>query len=391
MLRLLALLFFLQPGSAVTEYYVWSNTSAACPTESCLTFNEYVNDTETYFTSNTSFIFLEGEHYLDSALVVDGKCDITMKASTNASVTIIFSSNAVIRFQDSQAFVVSSLMIHYHGSDQYESALELFYSQNIQLTGVEFEKSLDTMYASRAVLMYNSTVSITDCSFFNGSIGTGKDGGALFVTHSTVELLGCVDFTGNSAEYGGAIAARYSTLSVYGNTAFESNTASLNAGAIVALSSDLSFSGNITFTNNSADSTGGAIDIELSHVQLLANITFENNMAAAFGGAIFVWSSYMLINGGMTFTSNSAEYGGAMAIELADVQLLGKTAFKNNSASNSGGAISVALSSNLSIHGDMTFTNNRVESNTAPYENNTLHLIGGAILLSPLICLSLGT
>ena len=160
LLHLLALFLssFLQPGSAVTEYYVRSNTSAACPTESCLTFNEYVNDTETYFTSNTSFIFLEGEHYLDSALVVNGKSDITMKASTKA--IIIISIYAVIQFQHSQEFVLSSITMHHHGS---ESALKILDSHNMQLTNIKFEKIM----ISRAVHVYNSTARITDCSFFN--------------------------------------------------------------------------------------------------------------------------------------------------------------------------------------------------------------------------------
>ena len=391
LLHLLALFFSLQPGSAVSEYYVRSDTSTACPTESCLTFNEYVNDTETYFTSNTSFIFLEGEHYLDSALVVDGKSGITMKASTNAGVTIIFSSNAVIRFQYSQAFVMSSLKIHHPGSDQYESALELVDSQNMQLVSITFKKILEVVQPSRAVLVHKSTARISDCSFLNGSLGiedifaANISGGAVLIKYSTVEFLGHANFVGNSAAEGGAITAVDSALSLSGNVrfarntaecggamyiqtsdvqmlaniAFESNSASLFGGAIVVQhQSNLTTYGNLTCTSNTAG-RGGAIYIQSSAVQLLANIAFEDNTASWNGGAIAAKDqSNMSINGDMTFTNNSAGNGGAVYIEASDVQLLGNTAFVNNSAKWFGGAIHT-FEGRLTLSGTTTFTGNK--------------------------------
>ena len=404
LLHLLALFFSLQPGSAVTEYHVWSDTSAACPTESCLTFNEYVSDTETYFNSNTSFTFLEGEHYLDSALVIDGKSDITMRASTNASVTITLSSNAFIQFRDSLAFVLSSLVIHHLGS--HKSALKLVNSHNIQLTGIKFEK-----IALQGVFVQYSTARITNCSFFNAA-----GGGASF-RYSTVEFLGHVSFIGNyksgnggaiSAQYsalsvygntvfannvavrcGGAIATWDSTLSVYGNIAFENNRASFDGGAITvaAQSSVLSISGDITFTNNRAP-RGGAIFITgASDVQLLGNTAFRNNSVYSYsGGAIYTSGSRLTLSGTTTFTGNkairggglalesgahvfclntseviflqnTAEFGGAVHIEQSDLQLLGNSTFENNSAMLSGGAIHTT-SGGISLSGWTTFTRN---------------------------------
>ena len=228
----LFLFSFLQPGSAVTEYYVRSSTSAACPTESCLTFNEYVNDKELYFISNTSFIFLEGEHYLDSALVVDGKSDISMKASANANVIVTLSPNSVIRFQDSQALVMSALMMHYHGADSYnKSALELADSRNMELNNITFRKfPAFNNHAMRAALVHNSTACFTDCSFFNDSLSRMHAldvtvGGAISINKSTVELLGSVHFTGYSAIYsGGAIFVQDSNLLINANMTFLNNS-----------------------------------------------------------------------------------------------------------------------------------------------------------------------
>ena len=340
LLHLLALFLFsfLQPGSAVTEYYVRSNTSADCPTESCLTFNEYVNDKELYFISNTSFIFLEGEHYLDSALVVDSKSDISMKASANANVIVTLSPNASIRFQDSQAFLMSALMMHYHDSDSYnKSALELVDSQNMELINVTFRKFPAVLndYAMRAVLVDNSTACFTDCSFFDDSLGMGNvlavdAGGAISIIKSTVEFWGSVQFIGNSA--------------------------TVRGGAIFVQDSNLLINGSMTFLNNSAEQ-GGAVQTVMSDVQLLGNATFENNYASIWGGAIEAVESNFSTDGSMIFTNNSAKYGGAISMYKSDVQLLGNTAFENNSALTDGGAIEAGRS-NLSTDGSMTFTNN---------------------------------
>ena len=119
---LLALLFVAHSvclASAKTEHYVRSNASTTCPVKSCLTFNEYANDSVKYFTSDTSFIFLDGEHYLDSALWIQNKTNISMNGA-NVNVTIVLLSNVHYRFSKSQEFVLNSLIIRfqgYHGFD----------------------------------------------------------------------------------------------------------------------------------------------------------------------------------------------------------------------------------------------------------------------------------
>ena len=46
-------------------YYVSSNTNDDCP-QPCHPLSYYITDTATYFTSSATFIFMEGEHLLDS-------------------------------------------------------------------------------------------------------------------------------------------------------------------------------------------------------------------------------------------------------------------------------------------------------------------------------------
>ena len=404
LLHLLALFLsgFLQPGSAVTEYYVQSNTSAACPTESCLTFNEYVSDMETYFTSNTSFIFLEGEHYLDSALLIDGKSNITMKASTNTTAIIIISIYAVIQFQDSQAFVLSSITIYHHGSNFYDSALTILDSHHMQLRNIKIQ---DVRF-SRAVHVYNSTARITDCSFFNNS------GGAIYVVAgSTVEFHGYANFTGNLAASGGAIAARESTLLIDGIVTFNNNSAG-DGGAIDIVLSDLQLLGSTSFENNTASLYGGAILAWNSNLSFLGYANFSENLATGYeGGAISAWHCNLSIYGNANFASNSAESGGAVHIYNTNLQLFRNTVFEHNFVSLTGGAIHALSGSSISVSDTATykggcgardvclttleviFLHNTAEFGgavhielsdlhllgSATFENNTAKLSGGAI------------
>ena len=53
-----------------TEYYVRPTepTNTSCPAQPCLTLNQYINDSDRYFKSNTVFKFLPGTHHMDAPL-----------------------------------------------------------------------------------------------------------------------------------------------------------------------------------------------------------------------------------------------------------------------------------------------------------------------------------
>ena len=109
---LLVLFVFLHSGSAVTEYYVRSTTSTDCPAEPCLTLNEYAHNPEKYFTSNTAFIFLDGEHYLNIPLVIGTLSNISMNGTSNVTINVSRYANIMILL--SQNIAMSSLEIKYH-------------------------------------------------------------------------------------------------------------------------------------------------------------------------------------------------------------------------------------------------------------------------------------
>ena len=205
---LLALLFVVHSVclvSAKTERYVRSNASTACPVKSCLTLNEYANDSEKYFTSDTSFVFLDGEHYLDSALWVRNKTNISMRGA-NVNVTIVLLSNAYFKFTESQEFVLNSLIIHFHGfhSDEglrFSSALIIENCQSFALSNLKFSRYPGAEGLSRAIFLQQSTVDITNSSVSNCK-GVSQ-GSAIYASRSTINFFGSNYFSRNQVLYNG--------------------------------------------------------------------------------------------------------------------------------------------------------------------------------------------
>ena len=61
----------------------------------CLSLSEYVADQEKYFTSDSSFVFLEGEHYLDSLLKLKDISNVHLKGNS-VNVTVIMTPDSGI-------------------------------------------------------------------------------------------------------------------------------------------------------------------------------------------------------------------------------------------------------------------------------------------------------
>ena len=407
-------------ASAKTERYVRSNASTTCPVKSCLTLNEYANDSVKYFTSDTSFIFLDGEHYLDSALWVRNKANISMRG-TNVNVSIVLLSNAYFKFTEFQEFVLNSLIIRFHGFDsdeglRFSSALIIENCHGFTLSNLKFSRYPGTEGLSRAIFLQQSTVNITNSSvsncnntqgsaiyaswstlnFFGSNLFSRNQvlyNGTLFVFSSSVFFNGSTIFDGNEgfgnddySAQGGAIYMENSTVAVQGTANFTKNsiTGLGFGGAISAHSSNLSINATAILVNNSAD-FGGAIYAEVSYVQLAGDVTFENNQAS-YGGAIHMdgafsaHSSNLSINATMIFFNNSAGGdGGAIYAEVSHVQLAGDVAIENNQAAF-GGAIWMVGGSVL-ITGNISFVSN------VAGQGGAMGLVGSTQLLlrSPLV------
>ena len=183
-------------------------------------------------------------------------------------------------------------------------------------------------------------------------------GGAIVSLHH-VTIAGAVQFTNNSADYGGAIDSDGSvTIADNAQVVFQGNHAKTIGGAIVSLH-HVTIAGAVQFTNNSAD-YGGAIDSDGSvTIADNAQVVFQGNHAKTIGGAI-VSLHHVTIAGAVQFTNNSANYGGAIgsvgSVTIADNA---QVVFQGNHAKTHGGAIN--SNQNVTIAGSVQFINNSAD------------------------------
>ena len=233
-------------------------------------------------------------------------------------------------------------------------------------------KVTETNPVGGAIVNWAGAITISGSSFSGNS---AEWGGAIF---NEGELnISDSTFSRNSAELGGA-AHNAGELSI-SDSAFQNNLA--ERGGAVYSWDELSISDS-TFSGNSAE-LGGAIgnEEELS----ITNSVFSDNSADG-GGAIFNLGELNI--GSNSFSDNSAGTGGAIA-NVGELSISGST-FSGNSAEQ-GGAITNAEDETLSIS-DSSFSGNSAELSGGAIENlgelnigssifsdNSSELFGGAI------------
>ena len=83
--HLLVLLIPVLSLCGATEYYVRPTepTNTSCPAQPCLTLNQYVNDSDHYFQSNTVFKFLPGTHHMDRPVTIGNVHNMSLESFSN--------------------------------------------------------------------------------------------------------------------------------------------------------------------------------------------------------------------------------------------------------------------------------------------------------------------
>ncbi len=235
-------------------------------------------------------------------------------------------------------------------------------------------KATETNPVGGAIANWAGTITISDSSFSGNSAEWGGaifNGGELSISDSS--------FRRNSAERGGAIL-NGEELSIT-NSAFQNNLA--EAGGAIANSEELSISDS-AFRHNSAE-YGGAIanSEELSMVRG----TFSDN-SAEFGGAIVNVDELSITDS--SFSDNSAEFGGAV-YNWEDGELsISDSSFSDNSAEVGGGAIfndgelsisSSPFSDNSAVFGGAidNAEDGELSITDSSFSDNSAELFGGAI------------
>ena len=341
--------------SAENVYCVTPTTTScsSCPHDSThrATLSEYAQEAELYFTSNTTMVFLPGDHVLDTKVTVANVARLTMRGGSSSS------NMATVVRSGSVGFVFISM-----------EELKIY---SLAFTSCSRNYNYGTPGAIKYALFFYSTqyAELVDCSFHD-NLGT-----ALVVINTNITLTGNSEFTHNrcvSCSEGSVITAVSSNLTFAGNTTFLENygpySNTSGCGTVYASGNVvLSFSGTSNFINNLAHEGGTIFALENVVLSFSGTSNFINNLAHE-GGAIFAASNVALsFNGATNFVGNTASSHGGAIFTLGSVTLYfkGNTNFVDNSAvhgHSTGGAIATSLNTVLSFDGTNNFISNSASS-----------------------------
>ena len=337
----LLLLFVFPLCWSQTTYYVTPTPETPCPGEPCRTFSEYVAQMGQYFASNTTFMFLSGDHPLEKSVLIEEQTNLSLigESSSLALITsrIVCSQPASINFHNISYLLITSLAFISCGKSHTGPAV---------------------------IINLSPHTKVMNCLFQNNSNMNPFDdiGGALAVIDSdSVNILENA-FTGNSitVTHGGGIYLLYSTATLTRNS-FINNHCSGWGGGVYSERSTVSITDNM-FVNNTA-SYGGGIEANSNSSVTVVGSTFMNNTVGKWGGGADVYGNIRVNFTGNVFIDNHAESGGG--ISVANGVLMSNNTFARNYADNKGGGVLVANGVYYIASGDVTFRENIFVSNCA--------------------------
>lgn len=225
---------------------------------------------------------------------------------------------------------------------------------------------------------------------FSKNNAAGK-GGAICAEGTTAALIDAKLYQ-NTADEGGAIFVRASTVELAGTTTVNHNTATVVGGGIsLAGASQLNMSSGVV-KGNSAENGGGLIAASKSAIQLTGG-EISGNTAANGGAGIYIsFNSSMDMAGGV-ISGNTAAKGAGVYVNTAVANFLGGT-IKNNTASATGGGVQqkdsaivldgTTISGNSAEEscGGVSSNGGTIQMRSGMVIGNTTKGVGGAFVLT---------
>ena len=285
----------------------------------CATLSGYAQEAEMFFTSNTTLVFLPGNHTLDRNITVANVARLTIYGTSSS---------------DNIATVVRNGSVDFRFTNMVDITVD-FDIYSLAFTSYRFW-SYGSLLASNSALLlqYITYAELVNCSFHD-NLGSGLTVRNTNITLTNIKFThnhcGCKSFSESFSEgcrLGCASTAFNSNLSFTGNTTFLKNYMCNNlrasregAGAILAVASTLEFRGINNFVNNvnaggHAAGVGGAIYITNNAVRAFIGANnFINNSADNGGGAIYSLKRTVLnFTGINNFIGNHANSGNGGAV-----------------------------------------------------------------------------
>ena len=366
-----SLLFLLVCADTVFSkvHYITPSLDGPCPqNSSCLTLSQFAAN-PSYSETDTSFLFLPGNHTLDRELLLAqiNNFSMTKDGVGNAAVFVECSTYSG-RFHISETISVSINGLHFIGCG----------SNNVsQVNWLTITSStFQGVQEGNTVLVLNevSVATIDKCSFLSNSlhypinsrydiygekildyVQQSTSRGMLYVAFSNVSIISS-KFMHNRADIGGALVAHNSSLYLDRNT-YSNNTANFG-GVMVTFGSTIDMDNNIIINN--VAQIGGAM-VTYNDTFTIISTTFNNNSAEAYrfgaGGVMITSGDSSFTISNSTFSNNTAVDGGVMFTSGNSSFTISNSTFSSNTA-DEGGVM-------RTFFGSFTISNSAFSSNTA--------------------------
>ena len=344
-------LIFVWSSDAIKTLFVKPTSNSSSCAEPCLTIDEYVDA----ISSSTSFIFLDGRHELDIDFTMTDMVNVSLRADSNASVSIDCGGQSRFLFNNVSGLVIKNIAFMSCGIS----------SMTEPLPGI----SLHNLDQAELV---NITI-------------TNSSSGALYIQGSTVTIMNILihknQASGTEGSFSG-MKAEYSAIYMYGNNTFSQNLALIygihplstvscfqiadvvNRGFIrnkmgptlFSVNTSVHSYGTLAFTDNTSPS--GIMNLQESSLVMSGRSVFSKNRVCFLGALAFTETDAKL-SGEIIFSYNSAEfYSACLALNHSSLDVYGNIHFLGNSALTITSII--ANASNIFIIGSLTNNNNTV-------------------------------
>ena len=299
-------------------HYVRSNGSSLPDHhgQPCLTLEQFIRVKNRYFTAGATFIFLEGNHSLQTPLEISHISNLSLTGVRNDSSVSIMCREYISLF-NATSIAIERLTFKRRSSN---SALISFnQSDNINISNSVFLGERHSV--SAALSSYDSNITITNCLFKGNENLRGK-GGAIFAEFLTNLRLTGNNFMRNGAGIGGAIYASKSSLILEGSpmNLFRHNFCNVplsihihygRGGAIYCTNCVVNIRGKNIFEGNHClnesirhDGCGGAIMLHIGKLSISGVAHFYKNKAKT--GIIYLKCFHAQIEGeSINFLENS--------------------------------------------------------------------------------------
>ena len=353
------------------------------------------------YTSDFSFVTLEGTHFEGNTAPVGGGVNLSVGSTGFITGTSFIDNNASsggggggMAGSDCTLHLSDATFVNNSASDGGGLLLSNVNEGSIALS--EFSGNNASSGNGGGVMATRTSIPLSNCTFTSN---IASNGGSIFSSSSTFTLSNSTITNGTAITYGGGLfvmslpitakncdfnqniattgagAYIFNMLSpcVFQDTSWTLNTAGLTGGALhvnaanVTLFSTLSNA--TSFALNYAGSSGGAISSEVSHITTSASdeiygwsIIVTNNTAALGDGGAFFLSDSSISIANTLFENNVEERGSGGAVAISGIPLLSEGVVENaveiencsfiaNQASNHGGALFVTEGASILLGG----------------------------------------